>query len=245
MWPIPPCESATDISRLSLRDRRVVGHELRAQQDEPDLRAVAVGDDDAPAVGDQGGDVARGLAGVLVLLGDRAALAVEDQRVPADRDRPPDDPSGQAPVHDRLASPRAAARPPIAAAKQASGARAIPAPIWPTPAWRWAMPVLMTGAIPESTTRRASIPVGRPGEAERRQRVRRVARERDPAHQAGELEGIGRAAADEPDDRRRRRHREPADPERLGDRAVAEVRVGVVGAVAREVQPVGHARPAP
>ncbi len=58
----------------------------------------------------------------------------------------------------RASAPRAA----IALEKQASGARAIPAPICPTPARRWAMPVLMTGAIPESTTRRASIPVGVP-----------------------------------------------------------------------------------
>ena len=38
----------------------------------------------------------------------------------------------------------------------------MPAPIWPMPASRWAMPVLMTGAMPVSTTSRASIPVGVP-----------------------------------------------------------------------------------
>ena len=38
----------------------------------------------------------------------------------------------------------------------------IPAPTCPTPGFRWAIPVLMTGAIPLSTTRRASIAVGVP-----------------------------------------------------------------------------------
>ena len=70
------------------------------------------------------------------------------------------------------------------------------------------------------------------------QRIRRVAGERDPPHQAGELQGVGRAAAHEADDGRCRGHRKPADPERLRDRAVAEIRIGVVGAVAREVQAV-------
>ncbi len=38
----------------------------------------------------------------------------------------------------------------------------MPAPIWPTPASRWAIPVLMTGRIPASTTFRRSIPVALP-----------------------------------------------------------------------------------
>ncbi len=61
------------------------------------------------------------------------------------------------------------------------------------------------------------------------------------AHQARELEGVGRAAPHEADDRGRGRHRETADPERLGDGAVAEVWVRILDAVTREVQPVGHA----
>src|SRR6516165_5337082 len=38
----------------------------------------------------------------------------------------------------------------------------MPAPIWPTPAFLWAIPVLMIGSTPESATRRASIPAGVP-----------------------------------------------------------------------------------
>ena len=71
----------------------------------------------------------------VVLLGDGAALAVEDERVAADRD-------DRATIgrHASTAS-RVAAVPPLtprvspsavsAAAKHASGARAMPAPIWP------------------------------------------------------------------------------------------------------------------
>jgi len=46
--------------------------------------------------------------------------------------------------------------------KQSSGARVMPAPIWPTPAWRCAIPVLIIGRTPVSTTLRASIPAGVP-----------------------------------------------------------------------------------
>src|SRR5262249_35003084 len=53
-------------------------------------------------------------------------------------------------------SPRASAF--TAAVKQAIGAVVPPAPIWPTPASRWAMPLLMTGSTPQSTTLRASMP---------------------------------------------------------------------------------------
>src|SRR5437867_4840605 len=49
-----------------------------------------------------------------------------------------------------------------ACVKHASGARVTPAPICPTPASRCAMPVLMTGRIPVSTTLRASMPAGVP-----------------------------------------------------------------------------------
>ncbi len=36
----------------------------------------------------------------------------------------------------------------------------MPAPTWPMPASRWAMPVLITGAMPVSTTLRMSMPAG-------------------------------------------------------------------------------------
>src|SRR4029078_5159161 len=50
----------------------------------------------------------------------------------------------------------------VAWKKQSRGARTTPAPTWPTPASLCAMPVLMTGAIPVSTTRRMSMPLGTP-----------------------------------------------------------------------------------
>src|SRR3990170_365035 len=49
-----------------------------------------------------------------------------------------------------------------ACSKTASGGRTSPAPTWPTPGSRWAMPVLMRGRRPSSTTLRMSIPVGVP-----------------------------------------------------------------------------------
>lgn len=49
-----------------------------------------------------------------------------------------------------------------AATKGSSGARTIPAPTCPIPACLCAMPVLISGWIPVSTTRRTSIPVGLP-----------------------------------------------------------------------------------
>ena len=45
-----------------------------------------------------------------------------------------------------------------AAVKHAIGAVVTPAPIWPTPASRCAMPLLITGSTPQSTTLRASMP---------------------------------------------------------------------------------------
>src|SRR5438093_11314045 len=45
-----------------------------------------------------------------------------------------------------------------AAVKQAIGAVVTPAPICPTPGSRWAMPLLITGKMPQSTTLRASMP---------------------------------------------------------------------------------------
>jgi hypothetical protein len=49
--------------------------------------------------------------------------------------------------------------------KHASGARVTPAPIWPTPGSLCAMPVLITGSIPVSTTRRASMHAGVPAKS--------------------------------------------------------------------------------
>ena len=49
--------------------------------------------------------------------------------------------------------------------KQASGARVTPAPIWPTPGSLCAMPVLITGRMPVSTTRRASMHAGVPAKS--------------------------------------------------------------------------------
>ena len=60
-----------------------------------------------------------------------------------------------------------------------------------------------------------------------------------------DLRGYGQrlghaAGADEARDRRGRRHRAAAEADRLDDRAVAHVRVGVVGAEAGEVEPDGR-----
>ena len=110
------------------RDRCVGGNQLGAQQDKADLGAVAVRDDHAPAAGDQGCDVPGHLPGVLVLLVDRSELAVEDERIASDRNH-------GSMFHDQAATvpgsaiPRDAPSATRALAKQASGARAIPAPI--------------------------------------------------------------------------------------------------------------------
>ena len=50
----------------------------------------------------------------------------------------------------------------MAQLKHSIGAVVMPAPIWPTPAFLCAIPVLMIGSTPESTTSRASIPAGVP-----------------------------------------------------------------------------------
>src|SRR3972149_820055 len=109
------------------------------------------------------------------------------------------------------------------APKHSRGARVMPAPIWPTPASRWAMPVLMTGWTPVSTTRRTSMPGGGPG-------MPAVAGQREAIHLAREVQGILGRAAHETDDGRRRRHGEAADAGGLGDGAVAPDWVGVVRA---------------
>src|SRR6185295_13235170 len=62
-------------------------------------------------------------------------------------------------AHDASASAPSAT---TAARKQANGARTTPAPTWPTPGFLCAMPVLMIGAMPVSTTSRTSMPVATP-----------------------------------------------------------------------------------
>src|SRR3954469_14531574 len=49
-----------------------------------------------------------------------------------------------------------------ASLKHSIGAVVMPAPIWPTPAFLCAMPVLMIGSTPESATSLASMPAGVP-----------------------------------------------------------------------------------
>src|SRR4029077_12231509 len=49
--------------------------------------------------------------------------------------------------------------------KHLSGAFTIPAPTWPTPGSRCAIPVLVVGASPVSTTSRISMPVGTPAKS--------------------------------------------------------------------------------
>src|SRR5207244_3804673 len=63
---------------------------------------------------------------------------------------------------DHHATPMLSANATSACSKHAIGALTTPAPTWPTPGWRWAMPVLMVGTMPVSTTRRMSMPVGTP-----------------------------------------------------------------------------------
>ena len=57
---------------------------LGAEKGGADLRAVAVGDDEAVAVADEADDLARGAAGVGQLLGDGALFARANQGVAAD-----------------------------------------------------------------------------------------------------------------------------------------------------------------
>jgi hypothetical protein len=81
-------DRALDVgARVIHRHRRnLVNRQLRAPQDEADLRPVAVGDHDVPSGLDHVGDVDRQRADHLVLVGDRLARAIADQSVAADRD---------------------------------------------------------------------------------------------------------------------------------------------------------------
>src|ERR1039457_3210861 len=65
---------------------QLMGCQLGPPEDEADLRAVAMGDRDAPAILDHGDDVAAGFTGGNVLVPDRLGGPVLDQGVAADRD---------------------------------------------------------------------------------------------------------------------------------------------------------------
>ena len=77
---------------------------------------------------------------------------------------------------------------------------------------------------------------GRAAKVEGGQAVRAALAGGDLVHPARGAKRVGGCAADELDDRRRPAHGERADARRLRDRAVADVRVGVVRAEAREIE---------
>src|ERR1700740_1307103 len=93
----------------------------------------------------------------LILLRDRLVLGVRDKGIPAKGDDC--GPAHETPPFGLASSSARAAR---ASLKPSLGAVVMPAPIWPMPAFWWAMPVLMIGSTPESATRRASMPAGVP-----------------------------------------------------------------------------------
>src|SRR5262249_31633826 len=129
---------------LRLRDH------LGAPEDEAHLGTVAVGEDDAPAQRGEGAHVDRGGPRVLALLVDGPPLPVADERVAAHRD----DDGVAGSRHIDTPSRRPSSR--SAPEKQAIGALAMPAPTWPTPASRWAMPALEVGGTPLAAPRRVS-----------------------------------------------------------------------------------------
>ena len=104
------------------------------------------------------------------------------------------------------------------------------------------MPVLTRGVMPSSTTLRRSMPVGVPRKPRAGMVKLRVLGGGDLVHLEGGVERVLRGAADEGDDGRRGGHGEGAEPDRLGDRAVADVGVGVGAGEAREVEPLRHRR---
>ena len=144
-------------------------------------------------------------------------------------------PAAQAPPR-RYSTRRA--RPSMAAVKHSIGGVTRPAPTWPVPATRPAIPVLICGRMPgpehpgDIDTRWCAA------EFQDRHGERRVLRFGDLIHPAGDGQRVGHRAADEPDDRRRGRHHHAADAHRLGDRRIADVGVGVVGSEAGQEQPV-------
>src|ERR1700684_3879305 len=105
------------------------------------------------------------------------------------------------------------------------------------PASRWAMPVLITGKIPVSTTLRISMPAGVPEKFMAGSSKPPFLPEREVAHAAGVGDGVGRCSADEVDDRRRRRHGESAQAGGLGNGAVAQIRRGVGNRITEKVKP--------
>src|SRR5262249_3621497 len=113
-----------------------------------DLWAVAVRQHQPMAGGDEVDEGRQAQAERVEPLTRRAHAVVRAKGVAADGDD--DD------AHTLSASAS------TACSKQASGARATPAPIWPVPARRPAMPVLINGVMPVSTTGRTSMPVGAP-----------------------------------------------------------------------------------
>ena len=73
----------------AIRERHLVNgvaREFRAQQDEADLRPVAVGHNDAVALFDDRHDVVRRLACRTVLIQHVHVLRIPDQRITANRD---------------------------------------------------------------------------------------------------------------------------------------------------------------
>jgi len=85
-------EGALGIGADAVQRHRVqlVQRQLDAAEDEADLRAVAVGQDEVPAERQQLGHVLAGLPGDLELVVDPLVLLVADQRVAADgQDREP------------------------------------------------------------------------------------------------------------------------------------------------------------
>ena len=136
----------------------------------------------------------RANAAVLELLGDRAPLALANQRVPADRDQ-----------HGRRlvtrAAPSSAARPRSAARNSRAARRDARADLADA-----RLAVRDAGvddrrhaALDDAT----EVDPGRgPREAEGGQGVLRVSRQRDPPHRAGQAHGVGRSAAHEAHDRR-------------------------------------------
>jgi len=118
----------------------------------PDLRTVPVGDHDAPTPLDDIDQEGSELGDGPVLIEDRRVRFIAHQCIAAERDDGPSHASNPGPHRSAIAA--------RAAVKHASGAVVMPAPIWPTPASRWAIPVLMTGTMPVSTTVRTSTSAG-------------------------------------------------------------------------------------
>src|SRR5881409_2339008 len=108
-----------------------------------------------------------------------------------------------------------------AAVKQPRGARTTPAPIWPTPARRLAIPVLMAGVMEVSTTSRASTPTGLPRSS--RAGMRKCGC--SPA-QISRISAVIAAAS--------------AVPPAPMKRAIAHVGVRVVGTEAGEIEALRH-----